>query len=179
MEILTKEETIEAYLEAKRTGILEYVDFSNSYFPTGFSLNSYNNYNYTMVIAMIGKKYNLNKKGKNSNYHNGIAYLANELNISKRKVKSLRKKFKVLGGYQFKIPYEIADIVELIIEILKQHEENNGMKDFVSQHRGEMYRDILIGEQKDAIDISVEETGDNDITEIQGYLDKLTEKCGI
>lgn len=133
----------DARKEAEKEGFSDYFMIGSNYFSCGFSYDSYYNNAYVVAIAIIGKIYG-SKGGNNSDYHKGIVYVAKELGISKRQVKSLRKKYKVHKGYEFKTPYVIPDIVEKIIMLLQEQKNNALVQKMVSPYKEMLYRKLLV-----------------------------------
>lgn len=166
----------DAIEEARKFSISDPFMFGNHYFSCGFSYNSYYNHAYAVAIAIIGKIYG-SDDGNNSDYHKGIAYVAKKLGISKRQVKSPRKKHKVHKGYEFKTPYGIPDIIEKIIMLLQEQENNALVQELVDTYNEVLYRRLLVGVQYDAIKIAARR-GREKVLEVEGRLDHLTQTFG-
>lgn len=167
----------DAIREAGKEEVFDYFMFGSNYFSCGFSHNSYYNHAYAVAIAIIGKIYGSND-GNNSDYHKGIAYVAKELGISKRQVKSLRKKYKVHKGYEFKTPYVIPDIAEKIIMLLQGQENNELVKNMVRTYNEVLYRKLLIGVQYNEIKNAATALKRKEVLEVEGKLDHLTQNYG-
>lgn len=167
----------DAKREAEKEEFSDYFMIGSNYFSCGFSKNSYYNNAYTVAIAIIGKIYGA-KGGNNSDYHKGIAYIAKQLGISKRQVKSLRKKYKVHKGYEFKTPYIIPDIVEKIIVLLQGQENNVLVQKMVNTYNEILYRKLLVGVQYNAIKNAASELKRRKVLEVEGKLDHLTQNFG-
>ncbi|MBD5097313.1 MAG: hypothetical protein HDT40_10060 [Lachnospiraceae bacterium] len=164
----------DAIKEAGKSEISDCFMLENNYFCCGYSRKIFYNHTYAVAIAIIGKIYGSNS-GDNSNYHKGISYIAKELGISKRQVKSLRKKYKVHGGYEFKTPYKIPAIVEKIIILLQEQENDEMIQKMVRTYDETLYRTLLIGVQYDEIRTAATALKRKKVLEVEGKLKNLTQ----
>lgn len=172
------EEFDNAKVEAGRFDVDDILTFGSNYFNCGFRPKDdiegrYYNHSIAIAFAIIGKKYGSSENG-NSNYHKGVAYIAKELNLSKRQVKVLRKKFIGEGGYVFKTPYKIHLIVSKMIELLSAIETEPILLEYLQQRESNMYREILIGKQYAAIMAAAPH--DKKVEDVLGELSVLTQK---
>lgn len=161
---------------------MDYIPFGNKYFPCGYSKERYYNQPFAVAMGIIGKIYGVSD-GRNKDYHKGIAYIAKELRISKRQVKTLCKKYKSHRGYEFKTPLTIPQIVEKIIILLQANESNDLVKELVRTYNEDLYRTLLI--KLEYNEIKNEEENSKKlknqskhlvICNIAGQLDNLTQK---
>lgn len=162
------EKIMELISVANRFDISDYLDWRSSYFLCGYGKKTYFNYSFAMAIEIIGKNYGDNRS--NSNYHKGIAYIADELNITKAQVKSLRKKIRVRNGYEFKTPFTIPIILNTMIELLSKIESNEEVKEFAKKTNDPKYRNKLINLQYDAIRMAAIEGRRKKVLEVEGEL---------
>lgn len=132
----------------------DFIPAYKKYFWTGnfgvFNELQYN-YAYGAAIALIGKVYGDN--GKSSDYHKGIKIVSERVDISKTEIKTLRKNYKKDGGYCYKIPFVIAEILNTMIELLVDIDENEHevIELYKKQYKGVTYREVLMGRQYQAI----------------------------
>ena len=166
-----------AQKEAEKEEFADHWLCGSEYFSCGESNDKYYNHAYAIAVAIIGRIYAVHK-GNNSDYHNGIAYIAERLGISKRKVKCLRKKHKAYRSYIFKTPYIISDIIEKIISLLKDQETHVLVQKFLNTYNEALYRDLLIETQYYAIKNSATRTGRAEILKVEGLLDNMIDKIG-
>ena len=136
--------------EVSKFDVDDLMAFGLHYFSCGWKREIYYNFNYAVALALIGKLYG-DSKGKNSDYHKGVEYIANAVGISKRQVKILRKKVKGKHGYWFKTPYATAKIIRKVIDKLREQEGEECVRSFLKNNDKKMYREILIAEQYEAI----------------------------
>lgn len=151
--------------------------FGLNYFVCGWGQEKYYNFPFSVAIALIGSIYG-NKKSGRSDYHNGIKFIANELRISHRQIKSLRKKMRHKRGFSFKTPYNIAEILLKIIDLLKDQEENISVKNFLSSQPDDMYREILIARQFEAIKEAAKKGKRDRVIKVANNLRNITTKVG-
>lgn len=147
--------------------------FGINYFDCGYKPKQegcYYNSSIAHAFAIIGKLYGNSYNGA-SNYHKGVAYLANELKISKRQVKVLRKQLSGLGGYVFKTPYKIPVIISKMIDLLSQNVSDPIVQKYLENKTDSTYRDIFIKKQMAAIRASAKH--DEKINKLLGELDNL------
>lgn len=147
--------------------------FGMHYFECGYSDKCYYNHAVAVAIAIIGKLYG-SSQSKGSNYHKGVAYIAREVNLSKRQVKALRKKMSWRGGYVFKTSYRICEIIKKMIDLLDAKKAEPILIQFLRQQTDDMYREILIAEQYAAIRAAARR--DQKVNEVRGELEELTKK---
>lgn len=139
-----------AVYESRKVSVDDLLAFGFCYFTCGSGNLEYYNNKLVYAISIVGA---CNKdKPKCSDYRNGVDFLARKAKVSKRQVKILRKKTPYRGHYAFKTPYSIDRIVREIIEWFISHKELQLVKDFLSNHRDELYRDYLISKQYSAIE---------------------------
>lgn len=187
MEMRYAEELTDAKVEAKKVQIGDILPHAIEYFHCGYEPKKnaegcYYNYSIALAFAVIGKIYGTSQKGA-SNYHKGIVYIANELEkegkkVSKRQIKSLRKKFSKGAGYVFETPYKIDIIVKKIIELLAKKESEPIVIEFLKRKNGKIYRELLISKQYSAIMAAAKEE-DERIREVYGRLQSVTTKVKI
>lgn len=170
-------EFTKAINEANRIDRTDICYRPSQYFWCGCNAEPYHNNWFAIAISIIGQVYNYSMN-QNSNYHNGIAYIAEQSGVSKAQVKALRKKMKTIGGFQFRTPYKIADIIEIMIECLKDKERLECVKMLVEKAERRIYRDILIEEEYDAIRIAAETGRRKAVLEIEGKLEHLAQEYG-
>ena len=164
-----------AISKASRTEFSDFFCRGRSYFSCGSSTSQFYNNSYAIAIALIGKIYASDNSNK-SDYHNGIAFIANALGLSKRQVKVLRKNFKTRSRYSFKTPYSIPEIIEKIIELL-QHEKNNDLiQDFCQSQNTPFYRNMLIEKQYRAIQIAASRGNREEVLLVEGKLNQLIQR---
>lgn len=145
----------------------------SNYFVCGCSKEEYYNINIACAIALIGT---YNKEDLNaSDYHNGIKYLANELKLSKRQIKILRKKTGYRGYQAFRTPYSVCVILGKIISWLVDHKDEQLVKEFISEHKGDLYRDVLFLEHYRSIRIAADEGGREKVVDVCNNLNQLLE----
>lgn len=140
----------DAIVEAGHFDPDDLLAFGPNYFSCGWGEEKYYNHSFSIAISLIGSLCGDKTSGR-SDYHNGIAFVAGELGITKRQVKVLRKKMRHKGGFIFKTPYNIPVTVKKVIEILKNYEQDPNVKYFFTQQASSMYREILIEKQFEAI----------------------------
>ncbi len=164
----------DAKVDAGRFDPDDLLCFGKNYFACGYHPDAtYYNHTYAVAIAIIGKIYG-SKYGNMSNYHKGIAYIAEEVGVSKRCVKALRKKMKGQGGYIFKTPYSIPQIVDKIVKLLQPHEKYEMVVRLVKNHESDLYREILIGKQYAAINAAANAVKRKKVLEVSGELACIT-----
>lgn len=147
--------------------------FGMHYFECGYSNQCYYNHTVAVAIAIIGKLYG-SSQSKGSNYHKGVAYIAKEVDLSKRQVKALRKKMSWRGGYVFKTSYRIHEIILKMIDLLDAKKTEPIFLQFLRQQTNDMYREILIAEQYAAIRAAARR--DQKVNEVRGELEELTKR---
>lgn len=167
-----------AKVEAGKLDIDDILSFGNNYFKCGYKPKDdpegcYYNHNISIAFAIIGKLYCPLQRGV-SNYHKGIAYIAKELNLSKRQIKVLRKKYSVRDGYVFKTPYTIHVIISKMIDLLSAKGGEPIMMEYLQQRNSDLYREILIAKQYAAI--MAASPFDKKVNDVYGELQILTTK---
>lgn len=154
----------------------DYFILGSKYFSCGNSKDNYYNNPYTIAIAIIGK---INKPDsrRNSDYHNGVAFISNKLGVSKSEVKSIRKKYRCVSGYVFKTTYNISIILKCIIDELVKNRNNVIVAEFILKYDAvnKMYRDLLIDKQYHAIRYAAHNSSRNSVIHVSGELDHLTQ----
>lgn len=128
----------------------DYFTFGANYFVCGWGKESHYNHAFSISIALIGSLYGDEMPGR-SDYHRGVAFMASQLGVKKRQIKVLRKKMKYKSGFAFKTPYNIAITIKKMIELLRKQEQNLNVQSFLSEQESDMYREILIKQQFEAI----------------------------
>lgn len=144
-----------------------------TYFSCGFSTEAYYNYPYATAVAIIGRIYGGNL-GQRSDYCKGIIYLAQQCELSHNQIKSLRKKFKSLGGYKCRVPFEIYKIINKLIDLLEAKRDNDLVKTFLSKQKQSFYINILIEEHDTAISRCAKKTKSRRIKQVRKDLNKIT-----
>lgn len=148
--------------------------FSNKYFKCGFEKEREFNYAYGAGLSIIGRVYNhkgisvdkygdKNKSNRNSDYHNGVAYLAKEAKVTASEVKAIRKTFKARAGYCYRLPYNFDKIVGKMIELLREL-DNKIKKVYFKNYYGVTYRQVLVQNQCAAINYGVKEAESNNVS---------------
>lgn len=163
----------DAVIEAQKFNRDDILAFGRNYFECGYSGQCYYNHAVAVAIAIIGKLYG-SSKSKGSNYHKGIAYIAKEVNLSKRQIKALRKKMLWRRGYVYKTSYKIHEIISKIIDLLDAKKTEPILIQFLKQQANDMYREILIAEQYAAIRAAAR--WDRKVNGVRGELEKLTKR---
>lgn len=164
----------------KKFDVDDVLTFGRNYFSCGFHrTESYYNHRFSVAVSIIGRLYGT---GQGNDYRKGISYLANNLHVSKRQVKCLRKNMKCKGGYIFKIPMSIPAILEKMIAIFVKENSNSLVQEFLTAENNKgvsMYRTIFIEKHYDAIknasSKSEELDGviDNILTELSNFTQKF------
>lgn len=172
----------DAKAEAGRMDLVDVLPYGSNYFSCGYTPGNVDNscyYNHTIAIAfaIIGKLY-CEKRTGTSNYHQGVTYIAERAGVSKRQVKVLRKKYKFHGGYVFKTPYKIPEILTIMINLLDDKQIEPLVVEYLKDRRNDMYRDVLINKQFEAIEITARRNVDDKIKEVYNKLDCITKKIG-
>ena len=168
----------DAKAESGKDDIDDIFSIGVNYFNCGYrNIQEKQFYNHSMAVALalVGALCDKNGKG-GSNYHRGVAYIANKLNISKRQVKVLRKQLRWKGGYAFRTPYIICGILVEIIDVLNSNLSDNMVKAFLESKDGIMYRDILSPEQYAAIKRSASVGERDKVKHVAEALNLLTDK---
>lgn len=163
----------DAKMEAAKFDKDDIFAFGTHYFECGYSDQCYYNHAVSVAIAIIGKLYG-SSQSKGSNYYKGVAYIAREVNLSKRQVKALRKKMSWRGGYVFKTSYRIHEIILKMIDLLDAKKAESILIQFLQQQTDDMYREILISEQYAAIRASSRR--DQKVNVVRGELEELTKR---
>lgn len=165
----------DAKMEAGRFDIDDFFATGSHYFECGYSNECYYNHSIAVAIAIIGKLYGL-PQDRGSNYHKGVAYIAEEVDLSKRQVKVLRKKMAWRDGYTFKTSYKIYEIILKMCELLDAKKEEPIVMQYLQQQTSDMYREILIAEQYAAIRAAA--SRDKRVNEeVRGKLEDLTKRA--
>lgn len=161
-------------MDIKRlTDLADEPDFENvlwrhNYFWCGHTSQPFYNFNFMIAMEIIGR--HLNAVGSNSDYHNGISYIAKQAKVSKTQVKAIRKKMKIFGRYEFKTSKSFDVILAEIINAL----ENCGVsvkEEFSNPHK--LYRNTLVYEQYSAIRVAAERSDDQKIHNIASTLEGM------
>ncbi len=149
-----------------------------NYFNCGYrNIREEQIYNHSIAVALALVGVLCDKNGQSgSNYHKGVAYIANKLSISKRQVKVLRKQLRWKGGYAFRTPYTIREILVEVIAVLKSNLSNPMVRAFLDSKDGIMYRDILIAEQYAAIKRAANVGNRDRVKQVAEALNLLTDK---
>ena len=151
--------------------------FGANYFPCGWGKEQYYNYSFSKAIALIGSLYG-NKASGRSDYHNGVVFISNELGVTKRQVKVLRKKMKYKNGYVFRTPYSISATIYKIIDLLKKNEQDSNVNKFLTQQSSNMYREILIEKQFESIKEAAKNGNRKKVKKVADELRNITIKVG-
>lgn len=167
----------DAVTDAARFDPDDILAFGPNYFSCGWGENKYYNHHFAIAIALIGSIYGDKKTGR-SNYHKGIAFIADELEITKRQIKVLRKKMKYKDGFCFKTPYSIPGILKKVIDLLKTKEQNADVKTFLSRQISNMYREVLIEKQFEAIKEAARKGNRERVRNVSDDLKEITSKVG-
>ncbi|GEM_PF-4570505 len=146
------------YADAMQQELTEYLPEGSKYFRCGYrpaqmEQSCYYNFNYFVALSLIGRFYMSDRK-KMSDYKKGILVLAQNLTLSHREVKALRKKFKCglkRKAYVFVTPYTCGKIINEIVRLLEDKKEQPAVQKFLSENEGMLYRTVLIGNQYDAV----------------------------
>lgn len=118
------------------------------YFKTGRKNLQYYNVAYAQALEIIGMLYCSDDHSRNGNYHNGVAYVAKKVGVSKAEIKSLRKNFRLKKTtFIFKIPYNTGKIVHEISELLKKQINEPIVMNFLNKQDKSLYVLVLINEQ--------------------------------
>ena len=149
----------------------DYIYWIPKYFWCGNGKQPYYNYSFAFAVEIIGKRFG--EKNKSSDYHNGIAYIAKKANVTKSQVKSLRKKMKVKGGYEFKTPFNTSLIVVEMVNLLSSIEETNEVKRLYQMSECSLYRDMLINKQYASICMAALEGRRRKVLELEGSLSSI------
>ncbi len=171
------EKAYDAVTDAAHFDLDDILSFGANYFRCGWGEGKYYNHSFSIAIAMIGSIYG-NKDSGRSDYHNGIDFIASELGITKRQIKVLRKKMKHKDGFSFKTPYNISTTLKKIIDLLKRQEQNPDVKNYLSQQESEMYREILIEKQFEAIKEAAKKGKREKVKNVADELRGITTKVG-
>ena len=177
MAISYTEKANNTMVEAGRFDADDLLAFGPNYFSCGWGKELYYNHSFSIALALIGLLYGDKSSGR-SDYHNGIAYLANKLKIKKRQVKVIRKKMKYKGGFCFKTPFNISCTIETMIRLLKEHEEDTHVKEFLAQHESKMYREVLIAKQFESIKEAAKKGKREKVKLVADELRSMTTKVG-
>lgn len=141
--------------EIEKADISDKILFSNKYFKCGFAKQCEYNYAYGAGLSIIGRVYN-HGGNKNSDYHNGVVYLAEKSKVTSSEIKAIRKAFKSRKGYCYRISYKFDVILKNMIELL-MNTDNNIKKVFFKKYKGYTYRAVLAKNQCEAINYAVKE----------------------
>ena len=142
-----------------------------NYFWCGHSKECHYNLAFVGAVEAIGKFCTPDFMGKNSNYHKGIAYIAKKSGVSKTQVKAIRRKLKKCGGYEFKTSYDIAKIIDVMINALKEHENEDIVRRLMTGER--LYRNMIMFNQYSAIKTASTDSRDERLRAISEALDKM------
>lgn len=167
----------DAIAEAGRFAPDDLLAFGTNYFSCGWGEEKYYNYSFSVALAFIGSIYGEKTSGR-SDFHNGIAFVASELGITKRQVKVLRKKMKYKGGFIFRTPYNISATIKKVIDLLKNQEQDSNIKMFLSQQESDMYREILIEKQFESIKEAAKKGNRKKVQRVADELRSMTTKVG-
>lgn len=164
--------------EGQQPNLDDGLPFGKNYFDCGCSREGYYNNRYAIAVAIIGRLYG-DRQSSSSDYKKGIAYIAKELKLPKRQVKSPRKKIKVKGSYAFKTPESIPKIVEKMISDFQRKSGNHLIAKFLEQENADgfnMYRTVFIEKQYSAIERSANASGRGSVQDkVHVELSKLTD----
>lgn len=165
----------DAKVESAKFDFVDILPYGSNYFTCGYTplrvvRGCYYNHSIAVAFSLIGKKYGPPNNGT-SNYHKGVTYIAQRVGISKRQVKVLRKQFKVRGAYVFRTPYTIANILEVMIDLLEKNNSDELIVEYLRDKRDKMYREVLIGKQFESIEISANQK--MQVEEVRDVYNKL------
>lgn len=153
----------------------ERVLWRKNYFWCGRSLVSFYNIYFVAAMEVIGKY--CNPVGKNSDYHNGIVYIATQSGVSNAQVKAISKKMRHLGGYEFKTSRSFDKIMAEIIKALKDNEKRPEVQKLMYNYK--YYRDMVAYSQCSSIRVAAKDSGDkvlrNIVIHLDGMLDTLSD----
>lgn len=166
-----------AVAEASQFDPDDILSFGMNYFDCGWGKEKYYNHSFSIAVALIGSIYGDKESGR-SDYHNGITFISKEMGITKRHIKVLRKKMKYRGGFSFKTPYNIAPIVNTVIDLLKNQENNTYVKVFLSQQTSNMYREFLVDKQYESIKEAAKKGNRDKVKKVADELREITTKVG-
>lgn len=142
--------------KVEKADISDKILLLNKYFKCGFSKEIDYNYAYGAGLSIIGRVYN-HGENKNSDYHNGVVYLAEKSNVTSSEVKAIRKAFKARKGYCYRISYKFDDILKNMIELL-MNIDNKIKKEYFKKYTGYTYRQVLAENQCEAINYAIRDT---------------------
>lgn len=145
----------------------------HSYFWCGHTASPFYNFNFMIAMEIIGRK--LNATGSNSDYHNGVAYIAKNAGVTKTQVKAIRKKLKVFKHYEFKTSKKFDVILSEIIDALEKCSMHI-KEEFVLPQK--LYRDTLVYDQYSAIRVAAEASKDQEIHDIATTLEGMRRELG-
>lgn len=148
----------DAKVESGKFDFVDILPYGSNYFTCGYTPlrvanGCYYNHSIAVAFSLIGKIYGPKNNGT-SNYHKGVTYIAQRVGVSKRQVKVLRKQFKAHGAYLFRTPYTIANILEVMIDLLEKNNSDELIVEYLRDKRDEMYREVLIGKKFESIEIA-------------------------
>ncbi len=145
---MTKEEIIGIFVEAEKeiaeSDISDYIYLSHKYFKCGNLKKMEYNQAFGAALSIIGKEHKLTP---NSNYHNGVVYLAKKAGVSSSEIKAIRKTFGHTGCFKYRLPYTFDIIIREMINLLMGIEDKKNIETFAERYNGYSYRDTLIGKQ--------------------------------
>jgi hypothetical protein len=141
--------------EIQKSDISDKILLLNKYFKCGFSKMCEYNYAYGAGLSIIGRVYN-HGGNKNSDYHNGVVYLAEKSKVTSSEIKAIRKAFKSRKGYCYRISYKFDEILKNMIELL-MNTDNNIKKMYFKKYKGYTYRGVLAKNQCEAINYAIKE----------------------
>ena len=92
------------------------------------------------ALSIIGKEHKLTP---NSNYHNGVVYLAKKAGVSSSEIKAIRKTFGHTGCFKYRLPYTFDIIIREMINLLMGIEDKKNIETFAERYNGYSYRDTI------------------------------------
>ena len=136
-----------------------------NYFNCGYrNIREEQIYNHSIAVALALVGVLCDKNGQSGS------------NYRKRQVKVLRKQLRWKGGYAFRTPYTIREILVEVIAVLKSNLSNPMVRAFLDSKDGIMYRDILIAEQYAAIKRAANVGNRDRVKQVAEALNLLTDK---
>lgn len=146
------------YTDAMQQELAEYLPEGSKYFRCGYKpvqveRSGFYNFNYFLAISLIGRLYLPDTK-QMSDYKKGVIVLSQNLDLSHREIKTLRKKFKCglkKRCYVFITPYTCGKIINEIVNFLEAKKKEPAVQKFLSGKEGTLYRTVLMKDQYAAV----------------------------
>lgn len=140
-----------------------------NYFWCGHSEKAFLNFRFTNAIILIGR---MNKiDSHNSDYHNGIAYIARKAGVTKSQVKAIKRKYKKAKGYEFKTSYDFDKIIGAVIIALNEIEDKKQIEELLDGE--DSIRNFLVFEQYSAIKVAADRSHNDRISRMAIELDGM------